>query len=96
MVTPVTATIDTTPPTITDLGPEQAGPTQLETLCQGHWTIENRVHDVRDVTTGKVANQAHRGHAPQASAALRNAILILFASCIPLPFGSRIFLGSTF
>jgi len=62
---------------ITSLPPELAGPVQLETLCRGHWTIENRVHYVRDVTMGEDANQAHRGHAPQALAALRNAILSL-------------------
>jgi len=63
---------------ITSLRAEQAGPLQLETLCRGHWTIENRVHYVRDVTMGEDANQTHVGHAPQALAALRNAILSLF------------------
>lgn len=62
---------------ITSLQPEQAGPVQLETLCRGHWTIANRVHYVRDVTMGEDANQAHRGHAPPALTALRNAILSL-------------------
>jgi predicted transposase YbfD/YdcC len=63
---------------ITSLRTEQAGPVQLETLCRGHWTIENRVHYVRDVTIGEDANQTHVGHAPHALAALRNAILNLF------------------
>ena len=63
---------------ITSLRPEQAGPVQLETLCRGHWTIENRVHHVRDVTMGEDANQTHVGHAPHALAAFRNAILSLF------------------
>lgn len=63
---------------ITSLRPEQAGPTQLERLCRGHWTIENRVHYVRDVTMGEDANQMHMGHASHALAALRNAILSLF------------------
>jgi predicted transposase YbfD/YdcC len=63
---------------ITSLQAEQAGPIQLETLCRGHWTIENRVHYVRDVTMGEDANQTHVGHAPHALAALRNAILSLF------------------
>jgi predicted transposase YbfD/YdcC len=63
---------------ITSLRAEQAGPMQLETLCRGHWTIENRVHYVRDVTMGEDANQTHVGHAPHALAALRNAILSLF------------------
>ena len=63
---------------ITSLRTEQAGPVQLEMLCRGHWTIENRVHYVRDVTMGEDANQTHVGHAPHALAALRNAILNLF------------------
>jgi len=63
---------------ITSLRPEQVGPIQLETLCRGHWTIENRVHYVRDVTMGEDANQTHVGHASHALAALRNAILSLF------------------
>jgi predicted transposase YbfD/YdcC len=63
---------------IPNLRVDQAGPVQLETLCRGHWTIENRVHHVRDVTMGEDANQMHVGHAPHALAALRNAILSLF------------------
>jgi predicted transposase YbfD/YdcC len=63
---------------ITSLRAEQAGPLQLETLCRAHWTVENRVHYVRDVTMGEDANQTHVGHAPHALAALRNAILSLF------------------
>lgn len=63
---------------ITSLQADQAGPPQLETLCRGHWTIENRVHYVRDVTMGEDASQTHAGHAPHVLAALRNAILSLF------------------
>jgi len=63
---------------VTSLRADQVGPVQLETLCRGHWTIENRVHHVRDVTMGEDANQTHVGHAPHALAALRNAILSLF------------------
>ena len=50
---------------------------QLEALCRGHWTIENRVHRVRDVTWGEDAGQVRVGHAPQALAALRNGLLSL-------------------
>ena len=63
---------------ITSLRSEHVGPEQLETLCRAHWTIENRTHYVRDVTMGEDANQTHVGNAPQALAALRNAILSLF------------------
>lgn len=62
---------------VTSLGPERAGPGELEELWRGHWTIENRVHYVRDVAMGEDAGQAYRGSTPQASAALRNAIIAL-------------------
>ncbi len=49
--------------------------TVVEQLWRGHWTIENQVHYVRDVTMGEDAHQMHAGTAPQALAAFRNALL---------------------
>jgi predicted transposase YbfD/YdcC len=63
---------------VTSLKPEQAGPAELERLWRGHWTIENRVHRVRDVTMGEDAGQLRKGNAPQVLAALRNALLNLW------------------
>ncbi len=37
---------------VTDLSPEQAAPERLLALDRGHWSIENRLHWVRDVTFG--------------------------------------------
>lgn len=65
---------------ITSLRPEQATVMQLEALWRGHWTIENRVHRVRDVTMGEDACQIHTTDAPQVLAALRNAILNVLRS----------------
>ncbi|HET8631352.1 MAG TPA: ISAs1 family transposase [Thermomicrobiales bacterium] len=62
---------------LTSLRPAEATPAQLEALWRGHWTIENRVHYVRDVTLGEDAGQQRAGHAPQALAALRNGVLAL-------------------
>ena len=62
---------------ITNLPRELAGPKQLERFWRGHWTIENRLHYVRDETLGEDRCQVHTGHAPQALAAFRNAILSL-------------------
>ncbi len=62
---------------ITSLPPHEASAAQVEALWRGHWAIENRVHDVRDVTWGEDAGQVRRGHAPQALAALRNGLLSL-------------------
>lgn len=60
---------------LTSLRPHEATPAQLEALWRGHWTIENRVHYVRDVTMGEDAGQQRTGHTPQALAALRNGVL---------------------
>lgn len=60
---------------LTSLGTHDVTAADLATLWQGHWTIENRVHYVRDVTMGEDAHQMHTGNAPQALAALRNAWL---------------------
>ena len=62
---------------ITSLSPEQADAAQLESLWRGHWTIENRVHYVRDVSMGEDAGQAHSDHIPQALALFRCMVLTL-------------------
>lgn len=62
---------------VTSLKWEEAGAAELESLWRGHWTIENRVHYVRDVTMGEDANHMRIGNAPQVLAAVRNAILNL-------------------
>lgn len=63
---------------VTSLKPQHAGATELEALWRGHWTIENRVHRVRDVTMGEDASQLWKGNAPQVLAAWRNALLNLW------------------
>jgi predicted transposase YbfD/YdcC len=62
---------------LTSLPAEAATAAQLEALWRGHWTIENRVHRVRDATWGEDAGQVRCGQAPQALAALRNGLLSL-------------------
>jgi len=62
---------------VTDLSHAQASPALLECLWRGHWTAENRVHYVRDVSMNEDACQLHCGHLPQVLAALRNAIISL-------------------
>jgi predicted transposase YbfD/YdcC len=62
---------------VTSLPPGAASAAQVEALWRGHWTIENRVHRVRDVTWGEDASQVRVGHAPHALAALRNGLLSL-------------------
>ncbi len=65
---------------ITSLGWQEASAAQLEALWRGHWSIENKVHYVRDVTLGEDAGQIHVGNAPHALAALRNGVLSLLRS----------------
>lgn len=62
---------------LTSVPRELAGPTELEHFWRGHWTIENRVHYVRDETFGEDRCQLWTGTGPQALAAIRNAILSL-------------------
>jgi predicted transposase YbfD/YdcC len=63
---------------ITSLTPQEATPEQLERLWRGHWTIENSVHRVRDVTMGEDAAQVHKGSAAHALAIFRNLLIVLF------------------
>lgn len=62
---------------ITSLTPRQASPAVLERLWRGHWTIENRVHHVRDVSFGEDATRAYVGNTAHALASLRNVVLNL-------------------
>lgn len=50
----------------------------LLALVRGHWTIENRLHWVRDVTFDEDRSQVRKGNGPRVMATLRNvAISIL-------------------
>lgn len=55
--------------------PGVAGPAELKRFWHGHWTIENRVHYVRDETFGEGRCQLRTGAGAQALAVIRNAIL---------------------
>lgn len=55
--------------------PVQAQPADLLALVRQHWHIENRLHWPRDVTFGEDACQVRSGRAPQALAAVRNAVV---------------------
>jgi predicted transposase YbfD/YdcC len=49
---------------ITDLDAHQVSPAELAAYARGHWTIENRVHHVRDVTFSEDARRTRKGTAP--------------------------------
>lgn len=63
---------------LTSLRPERADAVVLEALWRGHWTIENRLHYVRDVSFGEDRGRAARGNTARALASVRNALLYLF------------------
>jgi len=65
---------------ITSLRPGAAGASRLLHLNRAHWSIENNLHRVRDVTFGEDASRVRSGNAPQVLAALRNALNHLLAA----------------
>ena len=70
---------------VTSLTPAQASPARLLALVRAHWTIENRLHWVRDVTFDEDRSQIRRGAGPQVMATLRNlAISLLRLAGAPL------------
>ncbi|MDG4800139.1 ISAs1 family transposase [Micromonospora sp. WMMD980] len=60
---------------ITDLRVHQAKPAQLAAWTREHWSIENKVHWVRDVTYDEDRSQIRTGTGPEVMAALRNAAI---------------------
>ena len=76
---------------ITSLGRERVALEQVEQFRLWHWTIENVVHYPRDASFGEDRCQVRSGNAPQALAALRNAIasLLRIEGWTSLPDGFR-------
>lgn len=60
---------------ITSLPPEKASAKDLLKLRREHWTIENKLHRVRDVIFDEDASQAQTGSIPHVRAALRNTAI---------------------
>ena len=58
---------------ITNLSPLQASPGRLLHLIRGHWSMENGLHYVRDVTFQEDRSPSRTGQAPQMLAALRES-----------------------
>lgn len=55
----------------------QAQPRQAASWIQGHWSIENALHWVRDVVFDEDRHQLRVGHGPQVMASLRNTAITL-------------------
>ena len=60
---------------ITSLTRLRADAKKLLSLTRQHWSIENRLHYVRDVSMGEDACRVRSGHAPQNLSALRNLVI---------------------
>jgi len=57
---------------IASMGADLAGPVHLNHYTRGHWTVEDRLHYVRDVTFREDSSQVRTGTAPRAMATFRN------------------------
>jgi predicted transposase YbfD/YdcC len=60
---------------ITSLSAREAAPEHLATYVRGHWSIENKIHWVRDVTFREDASQIKTGSRPRVMATLRNLVI---------------------
>jgi len=57
--------------------PRTKQPCQLAQVIRGHWTIENQVHHVRDVTYDEDRSQTRTGASAQVMATFRNVAISL-------------------
>jgi predicted transposase YbfD/YdcC len=62
---------------ISSLDCREHGPEAFLAVNRAHWSIENRLHYVRDVTMGEDACRVRTGSAPQALAGIRNSVIAL-------------------
>jgi hypothetical protein len=62
---------------VTSLTAECAGPRRILELNRNHWSIENRLHWVRDVTFDEDRCRIRRGKGAQVMASLRNLAISL-------------------
>lgn len=63
---------------IVSMDADQAIPRHLNIYARGHWTVENRLHWIRDTTFREDRSQLRTGAAPRNMAAFRNLILNTF------------------
>jgi predicted transposase YbfD/YdcC len=62
---------------VTSLSPEEASPADLLAYNRGQWTIENRLHYVRDMTYDEDRSQVRKKNRPRVMATLRNIAISL-------------------
>ena len=64
---------------VTSLSPEKASAGFLMESVRGHWSIENTLHLVRDVTFDEDRSQIQTGYAPRVFASMRNLVISLLS-----------------
>src|SRR4029450_5860164 len=69
---------------ITSLTFAQARPARLADLIREHWTSENGLHWIRDVTFAEDASQLRTGTGPQVMASLRNLVIGVLSRAGPV------------
>ena len=62
---------------LTSLSTQKADPARLQELIRGHWSIENRLHWVRDVTFDEDHCRIRKANGAQVMASLRNLAISL-------------------
>jgi predicted transposase YbfD/YdcC len=80
---------------ITSLTPDKADAARLLKLNRGHWSIENRLHHVRDTTFDEDRSQVRKRAAPHMMASLRNlaiGLLRLAGACTNIAAATRFFM----
>jgi predicted transposase YbfD/YdcC len=60
---------------VTSLSAREAAPAHLAAYVRGQWSIENKIHWVRDVTFREDASQIRTGSRPRVMATLRNLVI---------------------
>ncbi|MEP7161382.1 MAG: ISAs1 family transposase, partial [Dermatophilaceae bacterium] len=60
---------------ITSADHHTAPPAVLAAWVRGHWTVENKLHWVRDVSFDEDRSRVRTGQAPRVMASLRNAVI---------------------
>jgi len=60
---------------ITSLTEDEADDKMLLDIIRGHWTIENKVHYVRDMAFDEDRSQIRTGNGPRVMATIRNIVL---------------------
>lgn len=60
---------------VTSLSSREAAPEHLATYVRGHWSIENKIHWVRDVTFREDASQVKTASRFRVMATLRNLVI---------------------